>query len=201
MGGYGIIMARHFLDLTGEKFNRLTVLEFSKKGNRGRTYWKCICDCGNITVVSTDDLRSGHSKSCGCLQREKIRGNTNRRKGFGESSVNTLYYKYKQNANNRGKIFELSKDEFICITGKQCFYCGKHPSSVFTSKNFFGEYIYNGVDRFINSIGYTIENSVPCCAECNFAKGTLDGPEYLALCRRVSEHWNNRDMEQEKKAA
>lgn len=150
--------------------------------------------------MSTDGLRGGHTKSCGCLRREKTRGNTTRRKSLGESSVNALYYRYKQNATKRGRVFELTRDDFICITGKQCFYCGKPPSSVFTSKGFFGEYIYNGVDRFYNALGYTLDNCVPCCCDCNFAKGTMDGPEYLALCRRVSNHWHNREMETRKAA-
>ena len=55
-------------DLTGQKFGKLTVLErdFSKN-NSGEAYWKCKCDCGNITVVGGYELRSGGTQSCGCL--------------------------------------------------------------------------------------------------------------------------------------
>lgn len=60
------------IDLTGQKFNRLTVLERDISRKTGRTLWKCQCECGNICVVDAKHLRSGHTKSCGCLQKEKV---------------------------------------------------------------------------------------------------------------------------------
>ena len=63
-------MANRLINLTGQRFGRLVVLErdYSKK----TTAWKCQCDCGNIAVVTTKNLRQkGYStKSCGCLNRE-----------------------------------------------------------------------------------------------------------------------------------
>ena len=62
------------IDIKGQKFGRLLVLEKAKKpeGIKGREiYWKCLCDCGNIKIVRGVDLRSGHTKSCGCIQKEK----------------------------------------------------------------------------------------------------------------------------------
>ena len=59
-----------FLDLTGQRFGKLTVIKFSKdvqSGNRKRKYWLCQCDCGNTKEVRTDCLTSGNVKSCGCL--------------------------------------------------------------------------------------------------------------------------------------
>lgn len=55
------------VDLTGRTFGRLTAVSVSRRGNR--RYWACICTCGNRSAVSTDKLLSGHSQSCGCLQR------------------------------------------------------------------------------------------------------------------------------------
>ena len=61
-----------FIDLTGKKFERLTVLEkLYKKGNEW--VWKCQCDCGNITEVRGVCLREGKIKSCGCLKKETDR--------------------------------------------------------------------------------------------------------------------------------
>ena len=58
-----------YIDLTGQKFGRLTVIE--KVGTRGHhTYWKCRCECGNITEVRTNALRSGATRSCSCLKEE-----------------------------------------------------------------------------------------------------------------------------------
>ena len=63
------------LDLTRKKFGELTVLEEVKqqKEKRKRSYWKCQCSCGNIIEVRGSALTSGNTKSCGCLNREKIR--------------------------------------------------------------------------------------------------------------------------------
>lgn len=62
-----------FQDLTGMKFNRLSVIELSHKDKRGAHYWKCRCDCGNLTVMRSNHLKSGHNKSCGCLHKEVAR--------------------------------------------------------------------------------------------------------------------------------
>ena len=54
-----------FIDLTGQKYNMLTVIERTEK--RPGVWWRCQCDCGNETVVSSNSLRTGNTKSCGCL--------------------------------------------------------------------------------------------------------------------------------------
>lgn len=59
-------------NLAGRTFNRLTVVGF-EKSERRRRYWKCTCVCGNETVVETSKLKTGHSKSCGCLLADKNR--------------------------------------------------------------------------------------------------------------------------------
>jgi len=59
-------------DLTGQKFGRLTVIEKTGKGRDGHAVWKCFCGCGNIIEVRGSHLLSGHTKSCGCLNEEKI---------------------------------------------------------------------------------------------------------------------------------
>lgn len=59
-----------FIDLKGQKFERLTALyrlhNYHKKG----THWLCVCDCGNLTEVQGGHLREGRIKSCGCLRNE-----------------------------------------------------------------------------------------------------------------------------------
>lgn len=54
-----------YKDLTGQKFNRLTAIEYL-----GNSKWKCKCDCGNITIVDISNLTKGHTKSCGCYKRD-----------------------------------------------------------------------------------------------------------------------------------
>lgn len=57
------------LDLRGQRFSRLVVVELAPSKNGKRT-WLCKCDCGNISMVWTQNLRSGNVRSCGCLARE-----------------------------------------------------------------------------------------------------------------------------------
>ena len=60
-----------FIDLTGQKFNRWTVLK--RAANKGRyVAWLCKCECGTEAIVQGCNLTSGKSKSCGCLNIEKI---------------------------------------------------------------------------------------------------------------------------------
>lgn len=52
-----------------QKCNRLTVVSRAENRNK-RAYWNCLCDCGNTVIVSGKKLRSGQTKSCGCLRIE-----------------------------------------------------------------------------------------------------------------------------------
>lgn len=56
------------IDLSGERFGRLVVLEHVRARNKSGAFWRCRCDCGMMTDVSSSCLRSGHTKSCGCLR-------------------------------------------------------------------------------------------------------------------------------------
>lgn len=58
----------NFIDLTNKRFGRLIALKSERKN--GRVRWLCRCDCGNIKSIQSTHLRSGASKSCGCLQKE-----------------------------------------------------------------------------------------------------------------------------------
>ncbi len=64
-------------DLAGMKFGKLTVIELVKSecapGKRKRRKWLCQCECGNEVIVVADNLLSGHTLSCGCLQKERAR--------------------------------------------------------------------------------------------------------------------------------
>lgn len=56
----------NYIDLTGQRFGKLVAIKHIGYNNKHLTLWLCQCDCGNTTKVTTSDLRSGHSKSCGC---------------------------------------------------------------------------------------------------------------------------------------
>ena len=73
------------VDLTGKKFGRLTPKEYVKGGK-----WICECECGNIIIVDTRNLNSGHTKSCGCLQKENASQNTYDMSNYEDDNIKVL---------------------------------------------------------------------------------------------------------------
>lgn len=74
-------------DIKGQKFGRLMVIEYL-----GKSKWKCKCECGNIKNIDGRDLRSGHTKSCGCLHSEIISKITTKRNTKHGKCGTRLYY-------------------------------------------------------------------------------------------------------------
>lgn len=72
-------------DITGKKFGYLTAIKYVGKSKGNQTLWECQCECGNKVVIHKQNLISGHTKSCGCLNRKvaserlKTHGDTNKR--------------------------------------------------------------------------------------------------------------------------
>ena len=64
-------------DHSGRKFGRLTAIRRLSKQetNLNKTAYECICDCGNTSIVRGNNLISGITKSCGCLEKETLRKN------------------------------------------------------------------------------------------------------------------------------
>ena len=70
------------IDLTDMRFERLVArkpIEKADNNTNRETYWLCECDCGNFCEVTTTRLRSGHTKSCGCLREQSHRKYNNDR--------------------------------------------------------------------------------------------------------------------------
>ena len=66
-----MIIIGRLLDLTGQQFERLKVIQFYDISKDKKARWLCECSCGNKNIIVTGKLlRSGHTKSCGCLSRE-----------------------------------------------------------------------------------------------------------------------------------
>lgn len=65
----GVDMPR-LRDLTGQKFERLDVIERRGKDIKGQILWLCRCDCGTEKIVAGTMITTGRTKSCGCFQRD-----------------------------------------------------------------------------------------------------------------------------------
>lgn len=103
------------IDLTGQKFNRLTVIERDLRDKRKGTYWYCKCDCGNFTSVLSNYLRNGNTKSCGCLQKEKARENGGFKNLTGQKFGRLLVLEYTAEKKNRSCAYW----KCLCDCGKE----------------------------------------------------------------------------------
>lgn len=118
------------LDLTGEKYGRLTVLEqdFDHTLSNKRTYWKCKCDCGNTISVAAQSLRrkSNPTRSCGCIRLE----NNKNRKGISNHKVPMVGKKFgrltvlRESEKRSGKRRKLMY-HCICECGNECDVVGE----------------------------------------------------------------------------
>lgn len=65
------------IDLTGQRFGRLTVLEragsYQYPFGGSVAVWRCRCDCGEVVDIIGKNLKAGATRSCGCLRRDMIR--------------------------------------------------------------------------------------------------------------------------------
>lgn len=127
-------------DIKGDKFGRLTALKLSEKRSGRKTFWECICDCGNMKTVRTDSLKSGAIQSCGCLKKEQDKINL---------------------PNGRGIIKHgLSKERIYNIWSNMINRCNNHLDSSY--KNYGGRGIavceeWKDIDFFVewaNNNGY-----------------------------------------------
>jgi hypothetical protein len=165
------------LNLVGQKFSKLTVIEEASSIN-GRTAWKCQCDCGTIKTVKTEHLRDGSTKSCGCWNDEQRSARAE--KMYSKCvkyhpSETTARAVWRSRYNDR-----ISFEDFYELSQLNCYYCRSTPnntqnsasydkkSSEFAKEN--GTFVFNGLDRVDNSLPHSKENCVPCCKWCNFAK-------------------------------
>jgi len=99
---------------------------------------------------------------------------------------NMVLANYKRNAKSKGYPWEISDEVAINLFSGKCYYCGTSPGNVCENKNSNGAFIYNGIDRLQNAIGYIEGNVVSCCTECNFRKGVTDVEDFLSWVQRVA---------------
>ena len=96
-------------DISGQKFNMLTAVEYVGRRNKGNhPYWLCRCECGNEKVVSLPNLKSGAVKSCGCLPRIKNSARMkeqNKTHGKSKTRLYNIYHQMKTRCYNPAHPF------------------------------------------------------------------------------------------------
>ncbi|OQB05791.1 MAG: hypothetical protein BWY19_00816 [bacterium ADurb.Bin212] len=152
-------MKPRYKDLTGQKFNRLTVVGFAHIKNQS-TFWFCDCDCGTKNhIVKAGSLGSSQIRSCGCLQKESHAISSEKRKTHGHSSDGKFSPTYSSWASLMRRIKGQCKAKHSLIIYKGMYIdkswmefegflndVGIRPSELYT------------LDRIDNSKGYFKEN-------------------------------------------
>lgn len=177
----------------GDKYFKLTVVEFSHKDNRHRRYYKFKCDCGAEKIIHGTAVTSGNTKSCGCYSAECKRA---KRLAESKGVINHIILQYKRHAKDRGLSWKLTYEQVAKIIQEPCFYCGTERSNHKVTKNCKEGYDHNGIDRVDNAVGYEPGNVVPCCKLCNYAKRDMSQKDFIlwasaveSKTRAMAEQW------------
>ena len=89
-------------NIIGERFGRLTILEYSYTNKHKKRVYTCLCDCGNVKNIVYNSLSSGLTKSCGCLKKEKSQATGLKNKDSGKHNMsNTSTYRSYVDMKNR----------------------------------------------------------------------------------------------------
>ena len=164
-------------NLLGKKFDKLKVLFACGVDKTGLTLWLCSCKCGKLILSRTGDLLRRSQRSCGRGCKSNLE--------WGEARFNHVFDRYRRQAKQRSLAFDLTKQEARCLLEGNCYYCGSPPSNISKRKYSFGEFVYSGIDRVDNSMGYNVKNCVSCCTLCNQMKWTQSKDEFLAHIHKI----------------
>ncbi len=147
-----ILQCMKLIDITGQKFGRLTVIRRAEKNTlRNQPQWKCSCECGNTRIVVGGNLRNGHTTSCGCYHRDvmTIHGNSPR------SGATPAYHSWQ------GMIQRCTNPntkQYHDYGGRGITVCERW----LTFENFFKDMgerpVELSIDRIDNSLGYSPDN-------------------------------------------
>jgi len=187
----------------GEKLGRLLVLKVSdKKSTSHALFFTCQCDCGSIVDVRAAQLRNGRTKSCGCYTVEQTQRAL--RMAPGQTSYRSLERRTKVSARKRNLEYNLTTEQFMSLVCLSCHWCGQEPAPYNVYMKHDGTFrptnsvtigwarqqtvFVNGIDRIDSSVGYTIENCVPCCSMCNLMKLDYSPEQFLNQVKKIAEH-------------
>lgn len=165
-------------NLSGMKFNRLTVQnEYIIKNNK--TYWKCICDCGNEVWVQSYQLKNNKTRSCGCLSREyTIKRNISMRgENHGKWNNGSTY-------KDKGYCYKFArksvKENVILFWDEKCVQCGRTNTE---NKELFNckltvHHVYENKGAMCDN---TPKMLIPLCKSCHSKLNTTN-KKYKKYC-------------------
>lgn len=138
----------------GDKFSRLTTLYKIHNHKKKNQYWLCICECGNLKEVSTCNLKSGNTKSCGCLNKEVV----SKRFTKHHKSSDRMYHIYK---GIKTRCYNNHNPAYPNYGGRGIAVCDewKNDFMAFYDWSMSHGYDYDlTIDRIDNNKGYSPDN-------------------------------------------
>jgi hypothetical protein len=173
---YNKYIGQVFGDLTIVSVDKFVLKSTSKFGRY--IFVLCDCSCGNQISVNLGNLLHAHTKSCGCKKYFKL--------PIGEAAIRAKYKEYSTSAKAKLLGFEITMEKFLELSQDKCAYCNRQPFTI--RKNVSGNFVYNGIDRVDSSKGYTLDNVVPCCKNCNRAKMDQSLEDFKSMIKRIYDH-------------
>jgi len=183
-------------DYTGKRYGMLVVVRFTGKttispSGATKRIWLLRCDCGKEvekTVQSLcnwqrlpDDKRK--NANCGCQNKH---------------GTDSVAYEIYQSEYSDG---DISFDKFLELSQQDCYHCGgkvqdtgsnkvRRVTKLIDGKRTVTEEVacsfqYHGLDRIDNNKGHYLNNTVPCCAPCNYLRGDRDLPAFLEHITKI----------------
>ena len=174
-----------FLDLTGQVFGRLTVIHRVVGAKPSQWWVKCLC--GVEKPIYSNNLRRGGANSCGCLRTELlIARNRSNMLPFESVAKRDALCHYIVNARSRKLEWGISNEYFYSLIQAPCYWCGDPPANVSKITGRSEVFLYSGIDRVDNLLGYVEGNVVSCCFPCNQLKRTATATEFVTRVTRIA---------------
>ncbi len=144
------------LDLTGQKFGRLTAVKEVGLNSAGVYKWLCVCDCGREHIVRASNLRNGNTSSCGCLNKDAVKKAVTKH-GHTVIFKTTEYCSWESMI---GRCYNINLAEYKDYGGRGIFVCGRWRESFSYFLNDMGAKpsMLHSIERINNNEGYFKEN-------------------------------------------
>lgn len=170
----------HKIDIAGQKFGMLKVLKYHSLNKHCNKIWECKCDCGNITLATTHQLRSGNKTSCRCNQYKKGAGVYNYT-GYMDIT-GSRWYTIRYNAKMRDLTFKITKKDAWEVLLEQKCKCALSGLPVTFKDN------SASVDRIDSDIGYTKNNIQIVHKDVNLMRNKFSVAYFKEMCERIVKH-------------
>jgi hypothetical protein len=167
------------VDISGQIFGRLTVIERILDDSTNKAIWKCQCECGNIHNVARGSLLQGLTKSCGCLQFDRMY------KGH-KGLSGKYWYRVLRGAKKRNLNIAITIEDAWNQFEKQNKKCALTGVDITLTSKFKGDTA--SLDRIDSTKGYEINNIQWTHKDINLMKSNIPERDFIKLCKLVANY-------------